>query len=310
VTGTPRRRAGVLVVVDGRLALIDRVRDGVPPYSTIPGGGVDDGETFAEAAVREAREELGLDVVLAGGRDAEPTFVLRDDRGDHQYFVAEVVGGTFGPGGGPEWDPGRGRGTYTPVLVDPAEAVARDVVPFPVAEAVLQAFAAGRWPATTVELQDPTLLVPNRVRAGAFCLDPSGRVLLHHGDPGEGSGAYYELPGGGVEEGETPEEAVVRELEEEAGLLVEIERELATVWRNGGRQHYFVVRPVGRSGRAVLDHEPFFEQVWLPAAELATIPVWPKRLGWRFARWHAEGWPAHPIRLTDEIRDLRPPCAW
>jgi 8-oxo-dGTP pyrophosphatase MutT (NUDIX family) len=297
----------VLVVIDGRLALIDRVRDGSRSYSVIPGGGVEGDETFAEAAVREAREELGLDVVVP----SEPAIVLRDERGDQQYFVAEVVGGTFGTATGPEWAPDRNRGTYTPVLVTPAEAAARDLAPFAIAETVVEAFALGRWPSSAVERHDPTVLEPTRVRAGAFCLDDQGRILLHHGDPGNGSGAIYETPGGGVEAGETPAEAVVRELEEEVALHVEVERELAVVWRHGGRQHYFLVRPVGRSDRTELDHEPFFEPVWVPAADVATLPLWPKRVAWRFSQWFAEGrWPDGPVHLTDQITDLHPPCTW
>jgi 8-oxo-dGTP pyrophosphatase MutT (NUDIX family) len=144
-----RDRAGVIVLIGGRLALIDRVRPGsIAPYSVVPGGGVEPGESFAEAAVREAKEELGLDVEL---RSSMPTFLLRlSDGGEHQYFLADVIGGTFGPGGGPEWDPDRGRGTYTPVLVTPEEAVHRDLAPFPISEVLLDCFVTGRWPETTV----------------------------------------------------------------------------------------------------------------------------------------------------------------
>jgi 8-oxo-dGTP diphosphatase len=307
-----RVRAGVLVVVDGRLALIDRVRPGSPgPYSTVPGGGVDPGETPAEAAVREAKEELGLDVVL---RSDEPTLRVRSPRGDEHYFVADVVGGTFGDSTGPEWEPGRGRGTYTPVLVTPEEALDRDIVPFPIAESVLRGFVSGEWPTTTVELTDPTVDEPERTRAGGFLLDDdTGRVLMLTGEVPD-RGTVYETPGGGVEPGETPEEAVVRELEEELGLHVRIERELATVWRPGGisvRQHYFLVRSDGPSGRTTLDHESFFTPTWVPVADLPHLPAWPKRLVWRFARWHATGrWPERPVQLTDVIRDLVPPCTW
>lgn len=326
MTGYPpgRDRAGVIVLVDGRLALIDRVRPGSPaPYSVVPGGGVEPGETHAEAAVREAKEELGLEVRL---RSEAPTFRVRTPDHEERYFLADVVAGEFGPGGGPEWEPDRGRGTYTPVLVTPEEALARELVPFEVAEALLRAFVTGRWPATTVELTDPRVEDPARVRSAGFCLDEDGRVLLLRGrledvPPGPGpapgrTGVFYEVPGGGVEAGETPEEAVVRELEEELGLHVRIERELATVWRPGGvslRQHYFLLRPDGPSGRARhdFDHEPFLTPVRVDAADLAHLPVWPKRLGWRFARWHATGaWPARPVHLTDVIRELALPCSW
>ena len=302
-----RDRAGVIVVIDGKLALMDRVRPGSPPYSVVPGGGVEDGETFEEAAVREAKEELGLDVEL---RSARPTFVLRMEDHEHRYFLADVIGGEFGAGTGPEMiTPLPEKGTYSVVLVTPEEAVRRDLAPFGVSEALLRAFATDRWPETTVTLTDPRSKEPWRVRAGAICLDDDDRVVVNRGEWDRGP--FYELPGGGVEEGETAEEAVVRELEEEAGLHVRIERELARVWKDGRREHYFLVRPDGPSARAMLDLEPGFTQERVPIAELASLPIWPKRLAWRVSAWHVAGaWPSHPVWLIDTITDLRPPCRW
>ena len=264
------------------------------------------GESFADAAVREAKEELGLDVVL---RSSRPTWVVAGPGGEQQYFLADVVGGTFGPGGGPEWEPGRGRGTYTPVLVTPVEAVLRSLAPFAVEEALLRSFVTGEWPAATVELVDPRDTAPWRVRAGAICVDEDDRVVLNRGEWDRGP--FYELPGGGVEEGETIEEAVVRELEEETGLHVRIERKLARVWKDGREEHYFLVRPEGPSLREQLDLEPGFTQEWVPISSLGELPVWPKRLAWRVAEWHAAGqWPSTPVPLIDTISDLNPPCRW
>lgn len=53
---------------------------------------------------------------------------------------------------------------------------------------------------------------------------------------------FYTLPGGGVEQGETPETAAVRELKEECGVDGRIIRALNTVYRkNGDVEHTFLV---------------------------------------------------------------------
>jgi 8-oxo-dGTP pyrophosphatase MutT (NUDIX family) len=194
------------------------------------------------------------------------------------------------------------------VLVAPGEAVRRELVPFALSEALLRSFVTGEWPDETIELADPRETPPWRVRAGAVCID-GDRILLNRGHWERGP--FFEIPGGGVEPGETPEEAVVRELEEEAGIHGSVERELAAVWKDGREEHYFLVRADGRSSRTVLDLEPGFTQEWLPMAALADSPTWPKRLAWRVADWHAAGaWPDHPVHLIDSIRDLHPPCRW
>ena len=64
-------------------------------------------------------------------------------------------------------------------------------------------------------------MVPKfRIGAFAIILDADQRVLLCHRTDFD----VWNLPGGGVESGELPTEAVIREVEEETGLTVEIER--------------------------------------------------------------------------------------
>lgn len=61
-----------------------------------------------------------------------------------------------------------------------------------------------------------------RVAAYALVVDGAGRVLLTRQPDARGHLGRWLLPGGGVEHGEHPEQAVVREFREETGLRVRV----------------------------------------------------------------------------------------
>ncbi|HRO12884.1 (deoxy)nucleoside triphosphate pyrophosphohydrolase [Amaricoccus sp.] len=54
--------------------------------------------------------------------------------------------------------------------------------------------------------------------AAAALIDPDGRVLIAQRPEGKAMAGLWEFPGGKVEPAETPEAALIRELEEELGI--------------------------------------------------------------------------------------------
>ncbi len=77
-----------------------------------------------------------------------------------------------------------------------------------------------------------------RVRAGAVLIEENRVALIERYRDGK---HYFVFPGGGVNEGETLTEAVVREIDEETGLRVTVKLKLAEIHFGLSTQHYFLV---------------------------------------------------------------------
>ena len=137
-----RTRAGIILIENDKVALIERHRAGLD-YYVFPGGGVDEGETPEQAAVREAMEELGIEVAIKW-----KVAIIYFDQSTQIYFLVERVGGEFGTGTGEEFtdsDPDDPEeGVYIPVWMPIDELPQHEkVFPESVAKLLLKARTDG-----------------------------------------------------------------------------------------------------------------------------------------------------------------------
>lgn len=138
-----RVRAGIILIQDNKVALIERHRAGLD-YFVFPGGGVNDGESPEQAAIREAMEELGVEVDIQ--RKVAEVKVGLESR--HVYFLVEQTGGEFGTGVGEEYtgsDPySPEEGIYVPIWM-PIEELAhhQNIYPVDVAKLVVRSAKEG-----------------------------------------------------------------------------------------------------------------------------------------------------------------------
>lgn len=113
-----------------------------------------------------------------------------------------------------------------------------------------------------------------------YCrIEREGAVLVIRRAPGVFLAGRWELPGGGVESGERPEAAAVREVGEETGLSVEIVGERsAHSWMDvAGRPmriHARVYEAAERESRTVtLNPDEHDDHAWVTPAQAAALDL-------------------------------------
>ena len=121
-----------------------------------------------------------------------------------------------------------------------------------------------------------------RQRAAGIIIQDGKILLLHRQKAGR---VYYIIPGGGIEKGETPEQAAKREIKEETNLDVEIDKLICKIIGGYGYPEYFFLAK-NIQGEAQLGGEEFeknceenhYAIAWTPLDKLKEINLLPPEI--------------------------------
>lgn len=144
----------------------------------------------------------------------------------------------------------------------------------------------------TDPLTDAFLHLPYRPCAGIMLRNGDGRIFV--GQRLDSSSEAWQMPQGGIDDGEDPEMAALRELGEEAGIAADLVEILARsqnehiydlppdllgrIWGGqyrGQRQHWFLMRFLGSDAdiNIATEHQEFRAWRWAEPGELVDLIV-------------------------------------
>jgi len=273
-----RQRVGAYaVILRGDQILLSRLAPSIAPEElwTLPGGGLDHGEDPRTAVLREIHEETGLDAEVGDTArlySAHMPAAWRDGRRVDAHALRIVYDGWV-PVDAPEPRVVEVDGSTVEAAWQPVAGVLDGSVP--VASLVREALAD----------HEPF----RRQRVAAYALVRRGdRVLLTRISARGAHAGEWTLPGGGLDHGESPRDAVAREVEEETGLactvgdLVDVHDVHFTGTAPTGRHEdfhgvhlVFAASVAGDEPRVVEQDGTTDEVAWVPLAEIdaGTVPV-------------------------------------
>jgi len=127
----------------------------------------------------------------------------------------------------------------------------------------------------------------------AALIDPDGRMLIAQRPPGKAMAGLWEFPGGKWEPGETPEQALIRELDEELGISVKEPCLAPFTFASHGYAHFHLLMPLYICRRWEGIPAPHIHQAikWVRPRELISDPS-------------AFPMPAADLPLLPMLRDL------
>jgi len=227
-------RAGGIVIKDGKILLMHQIVKGEGFY-TLPGGSWEVGEKLEETCKREIKEEFNIDVEVG-----KLAFLLDTTTRIAFYFLCNYVQGDIELGG-PEKVRMHDGEQYYVEWVDLNLVPSLNMIPKVAKDGLIKVLKGGDTLFMVGETESRKVIPGQKVtytwhadkildiseykptQVYGFCKTAGNLVCLVR-DEDE---VRFTLPGGGIEDGELPQEALIREFKEEAQV------ELKNIKRTG-----------------------------------------------------------------------------
>lgn len=113
----------------------------------------------------------------------------------------------------------------------------------------------------------------SRLRVTAAIIEEDGRVFVARRGPGRHLAGAWEFPGGKVDAGETPEQALARELSEELGISCEVGELLCTAVYEGTEPALELLAFRVRRRAGAIELREHVEARWVAPADLAAMDL-------------------------------------
>ena len=141
-----------------------------------------------------------------------------------------------------------------------------------------------------------------RNRAAAIVIQDNKLLVIQRNNKGA---EYYTFPGGGIEVGETSEQATVREVDEETSITITIDRLVYQLDHDNGDTHYYYLceyvsgTPSLRQDSSEyadnLKGDNTYNPMWLDIDKINGITLYPEEATREFLKNLTEGFPEQPV---------------
>ena len=151
-----------------------------------------------------------------------------------------------------------------------------------------------------------------RIRSAGIVMLGSKVLLMRRKNHGR---EYWSFPGGHVEINEVNEDACVREIYEETGVVVLIRRHVySVIWDSGYKEIFFlceyvsgnpVLQPDSIEARIMETSDQEFEPCWVECVDIPKMLVYPLEIRDLFLSDIPDSFPPQPVVLNLGIKGRR-----